>query len=454
MSDLGRAAVPAATRVVLHVDMNAFFVSVELLRRPELVGQPVVVGGTGRRGVVAAANYEARRYGVHSAMPSMRARQLCPHAVFLSGDYDRYSEVSAQVREIFNRFTPKIEPLSLDEAFLDVTGALRLFGSGPAIGTAIRAAVDEELHLGCSVGVAPNKFLAKMASVAAKPRATPDGIDPGPGVVEIRPGEEQAFLDPLPVRRIGGIGKVTGERLAGLGVATVADLRTIPAATLHAVFGRAGAQRLAELARGIDDRSVESDRAVKSISHEETYPRDLFDRAEIHSELHRLADGVASRLRRQQLGGRTIGLKLRDATFVTHSRARTVGSPTDSRSQIAAVAVELADRLLDDLEQRPGTAFPGVRLLGVVASKLNTPYHQLSFDDVVDETGGVDVHDAARSQAIDQVRERFGAAAIGAASALSNDGIRVVRQGQHQWGHDEPSDTRRDRRQGDPRGPR
>lgn len=446
MSDLGRVAAPSITRVVLHVDMNAFFVSVELLRRPDLVGRPVVVGGTGRRGVVAAANYEARRYGVHSAMPSMRARQLCPDAVFLSGDYDRYSEVSAAVRTIFQRFTPKVEPLSLDEAFLDVTGALRLFGGGPAIAAAIRAAIDDELQLGCSVGVAPNKFLAKMASVAAKPRASAAGIDPGPGVVEIRPGEEQQFLDPLPVRRIGGIGRVTGERLAGLGVVTVADLRTLPTATLHAVFGRAGAQRLAELARGIDDRPVEADRAVKSISHEETYPRDLFDRAEIHTELHRLADGVASRLRRQQLGGRTIGLKLRDATFTTHTRARTVVSPLDSEAQIAAIAVELADRLLDDLEQRPGTAFPGVRLLGVVASKLNAPHHQLTLDGFGEAATGEPSQpqrpaaalDRARSQAIDQVRERFGATAIGAASALGNDGVRVVRPGQHQWGHDAP----------------
>jgi len=193
--------------------MDAFFVSVELRRRPDLRGQPVVVGGTGRRGVVAAASYEARRFGVHSALPSAVAKRRCPHAVFLPGDHALYSEVSAQVHKIFERYTPLVEPLSLDEAFLDVSGGLKLFGSAPEIAESIRGDVLSEAELECSVGVASNKFLAKLASVEAKPVAKPDRIEPGPGVVVIEPGRERAFLDPLPVERLWGVGPVTLEKL-------------------------------------------------------------------------------------------------------------------------------------------------------------------------------------------------------------------------------------------------
>ena len=284
-------------RTILHADMDAFFVSVELRRRPELLGQPVVVGGTGARGVVAAASYEARRYGVRSAMPSSVARRRCPHAVFLPGDHELYAQVSRDVREIFDRFTPIVEPLSLDEAFLDVSGAATLFGDGASIAGALRSAVRDELLLGCSVGVAPNKFLAKLASVEAKPIAHPDRIDPGPGVVVVQPGDEQRFLDRLAVERMWGVGPVTLEKLHRLGVTRVRDLREVDAALLAASVGAAQARHLSALASGQDDRAVEPDRVAKSIGHEETFAADKFTQAELQRELVRLADGVATRLR-------------------------------------------------------------------------------------------------------------------------------------------------------------
>ena len=262
----------SAIRVILHVDMDAFFVSVELRRRPELRGKPVVVGGTGPRGVVAAASYEARQFGVHSALPSAVARRRCPHAVFLPGDHALYSEVSAQVHEIFERYTPLVEPLAMDEAFLDVSGATRLFGDGARIAARIRSDVRDEVDLGCSVGVAPNKFLAKLASVAAKPRATPERVVPGRGVVEVVPGRELEFLHPLPVTRLWGVGPVTFSRLERLGIRTVGDLAELDERTLSGALGQGQATHLHALAWGRDERPVETDREAKSIGHEETYP--------------------------------------------------------------------------------------------------------------------------------------------------------------------------------------
>ena len=231
---LGRARqTRQVTRTILHADMDAFFVSVELRRHPELVGQPVVVGGTGNRGVVAAASYEARRFGVHSALPSAIAKRRCPHAVFLPGDHDHYGEVSRQVREVFDRYTPLVEPLSLDEAFLDVTGSLRLFGDGVVIAQRIRDEIRDELELGCSVGVASNKFIAKLASVEAKPRAHADRIDPGTGVWEVRARRpSRRTSTPLPVKRLWGVGPATLAKLERLGVSTVRDLRSVELAVL------------------------------------------------------------------------------------------------------------------------------------------------------------------------------------------------------------------------------
>jgi DNA polymerase-4 len=411
--------------------MDAFSVSVELRRRPELRGKPVVVGGTGPRGVVAAASYEARRYGVHSALPSAVARRRCPHAVFLPGDHTLYSEVSDQVHTIFDRYTPRVEPLALDEAFLDVSGATRLFGEGTTIAARIRSDIRAELDLGCSVGVAPNKFLAKLASVAAKPRATPDRVLAGAGVVEVVPGAELDFLHPLPVSRLWGVGPVTLERLERLGIRTVGDLARFDPRSLTRALGAGQSAHLHALAWARDDRPVEPTRDAKSIGHEETYPRYLVEPDELERELVRLADAVSARLRRHGSAARTATLKVRYAGFRTITRSVTMASPADTAPELVA-ALRPVLRGLD--------VSGGVRLLGVSGSNLVAPAHQLSLLTDADAP-----HRAAG--AIDQIRERFGQASIGPASAVGPDGVRVVRKGAQQWGpeqrsDDQPGDTR------------
>ncbi len=415
---------PRPARTILHADMDAFFVSVELRRRPELAGKPVVVGGTGNRGVVAAASYEARRFGVHSALPSSVARRRCPHAVFLPGDHALYGAVSAQVREIFDRYTPLVEPLSLDEAFLDVTGSQRLFGPGAEIAAQIRAAVRDELDLGCCIGVARNKFLAKLASVEAKPVARPDRIDPGLGVKVVEAGSEQTFLDPLPVQRLWGVGPATLEKLHRLGVVRVADLHVVDRTALQSTLGANQAGHLLALAVGDDDRPVEPEREAKSIGHEETYPHDKHTAVELDRELVRLADAVAQRLRAQGLGARTITMKVRFAGFVTITRSVTTADAVD-------LAPDILGLLRPVLETIDPT--PGVRLLGVSGSNLTTPSHQLSFDDVLD--AGPDW--SAATSALDEIRGRFGADSIGPASSLDGRGLNVVTRGGQQWGPDD-----------------
>ncbi len=418
-------------RQILHVDMDAFFVSVELRRRPDLAGQPVVVGGTGRRGVVAAASYEARRFGVHSAMPSAVARRRCPHAVFLPGDHGLYAEVSAQVREIMDRYTPIVEPLSLDEAFLDVTGAIRLFGPAPAIADMIRRDVAEELSLGCSVGVAPNKFLAKLASVEAKPHATPAGVEPGAGVVVVAAGDERAFLDPLPVQRLWGVGPVTLDKLHRIGIRHVADFAAVDMSALEAALGPGPARHLKALSMGVDDRPVEPEREAKSISHEETYSSNKHEHAELQRELVRLADAVSSRLRAAGVGARTVSLKLRfDTGFQTISRSVTCPDPVELAPEI----IELLTPLLEAIDPSPG-----VRLLGIAGSNLGPSVRQLSLDDLFDDQPDW----AATTAALDQIRDRFGASAIGPASALESGRLRVVRRGEQQWGPDVDPDRLR-----------
>jgi DNA polymerase-4 len=405
---------------ILHVDMDAFFVSVELVRRPELRGRPVVVGGSGDRGVVAAASYEARAYGIHSALPSTRARRLCPGAVFLAGDHAHYSEVSQRVMEVFRSYTPLVEPLSLDEAFLDVSGAGRLHGSPPAIAAEIRRRVFEQEQLTCSVGVAPNKFLAKLATEQAKPRASVTGPIPGLGVKVVEPGQELAFLHPLPVQALWGVGPATLAKLERLGVRTVGDLAALPAGAVVASLGESAGLHLAALAQGIDHRAVEPERAPKSVGHEETFAHDHHRRDTLNRELVKLADATASRLRRHDLAGRTITLKVRFHDFRTITRSTTVAAPISS----GPVLARAAKALLAEVDPSPG-----VRLIGVSVSKLSgADARQLTLEE--SEGGSWDDADAA----VDRIRARFGADAVGPAALTGADGVRVKRRGEQQWG--------------------
>ena len=418
-------------RVILHVDMDAFFVSVEIRRRPDLVGKPVVVGGTGPRGVIAAASYEARRYGVRSALPSVTAKRLCPQAIFLPGDHALYASVSADVNRIFTSITPLVEPLSLDEAFLDVSGGLRLHGPGAVIAETIRRRVWEELQLRCSVGVAPNKFLAKLASVAAKPVASPAGVREGKGVIEVLPGQELAFLHPLPVQALWGVGPATLERLRGLGVQTVADLADLDEAGLVAAVGAAHGRHLYSLAWGVDDRPVEPDREMKSIGHEETYATDRHTAEELMREIVRLSDAVAARLREHGGVARTLTLKVRFAGFETITRSITVAGGVSTAHGIVAAVTPLLEAI---------DPSPGVRLLGVSASNFAGGSQQLSLDDLFDDRLDDEHQWLLAEETVDAIRKRFGTTAIGPASAVGDQGLQVVRRGAQQWG---PDDTPR-----------
>jgi DNA polymerase-4 len=415
--------------------MDAFYVSVEEQADPSLVGKPVVVGGQGARGVVASCSYEARRFGIHSAMPTMQARRLCPAAVFLPGRHDAYAEASRQLHALLAEFTPLVEGIALDEAFLDVRGAQRLLGTAPEMAWAIRAAVTDRLGLSCSVGVARSKLLAKLASKRAKPQLSPEGVRPGPGVVVIRQDEELTFLHPLPVGALWGVGPKTATRLGRLGVTTVGDLAALPEEAVIAALGQAVGRQLHRLAWADDPRAVEPDRATKSISQEETYATDLRDVAHLRRQVVRMADAVGGRLRAQGLQGRTVTLKVRFADFSTITRSRTLTEPTGTASMVAAVANSLLDGV--DISG-------GVRLLGVGLSSLvarQTPPRQLSLDDVAERDSGRDQVDSA----VDAVRARFGAGAVGPAVLLEPGGpagsapgtrpsLDVKRAGDPQWG--------------------
>jgi len=339
-------------RQIAHLDMDAFFASVEQLDHPAYRGKPVIVGGLGPRGVVATASYEARRYGVHSAIPMSRARRLCPDGVFLEARFQRYEEISGQVREILLAYTPRVEFVSVDEAFLDLSESQRAHGSADAIVLEIKNQVRSRTSLTCSVGLAPNRFLAKLGSELGKPD----------GLMVIRPERVQEILDPLPVGAIWGVGQVTERRLQGLGLLTVRNLRDAPLELLLREFGAAG-RALHRLARGEDETPVAPVRETCSISREVTLPQDLSTLAAVEATLRPLAREVALELSRERLLGKIVRIKVRFGDFATITRQVSLPAPTDSPYLVEATAVSLLRRRVS-LEGR------GVRLIGVGVGRL------------------------------------------------------------------------------------
>jgi len=386
-------------RAIIHVDMDAFYASVEVMDHPELAGKPVIVGGTPEsRGVVAASSYEARKFGVRSAMSSYRAHRLCPHGVFLAPRMSRYAEVSRQIHAIFESYTPIIEPLSIDEAFLDVTASRALFGTPPEIGRAIKGRIRAEIGLVASVGVAPNKFLAKLASDLEKPD----------GFVVITRDEAETRLAPLPVSRLWGVGKVTEAAMAKAGIHTIGDVVRASDVVLEKIAG-SYAPRLKQLARGIDDREVVPDAEAKSIGAENTFARDIADAEELRTELDALSERVAKRARADGMAGYTVHLKARYANFTTVTRAHTLPDPTNASVVIRDAARELLEQRLD----RGGRA---LRLLGVSLSNLI--HAEAVTPDLFEaaqentRTKPPAVKNRALDAVMDELRERFGASAI------------------------------------------
>ena len=383
----------AGPRTIVHVDMDAFYASVEQRDRPELHGLPVIVGADPRgRGVVSAASYEARRFGVHSAMPISRAFRLCPEGVFLPVDMDKYARVSVEVMAILAEFTPLVEPLSIDEAFLDVTASGALWGDGAAIGRQIKSKIRSRVSLTASVGVAANKFVAKVASELEKPD----------GLVVVAPGREGEFLSPLPVGRLWGVGKVAGAELQAMGILTIGQLARTPAAHLKARFGPHGPDLL-QLARGLDDRPVQPDAAPKSMGAEETFEQDTRDVELVRATLRGQSERVARELRGTGYAGRTVTLKLRFADFSTITRAQT-GDPTQDGLAIYRRVEALFSRVR--LTQ-------AVRLIGVSVSMLGSAGSgQLSLLEP----------DVARTErlarAVDRLAARFGDEAVRPASLV------------------------------------
>lgn len=344
-------AMADAARTILHADMDAFFAAIEQRDRPELRGKPVIIGGSGPRQVVATASYEARAFGVHSAMPGVRAKQLCPHGIFVRPRMEAYAKASQQVQEVFARYTDRIEPLSLDEAFLDVTGCEPLFGDGRSIAAQIKRDVHSATGLTVSVGVASCKFVAKVASDLHKPD----------GLVVVCAGDERAFLRPLPVSRLWGIGSKTEPQLHAQGLHTIADVQARSEAQLVRDFGERLGRHLFVLANGLDTRPVESEREAKSIGHESTFEQDLRTRSEAHEVLLQLSEQVGRRLRRNERSARVVKLKLRLHDFTTCTRQSTVVATQDDLEIYRAAVALLQDSWRGDC---------GIRLLGVTASSL------------------------------------------------------------------------------------
>lgn len=371
---------------ILHIDMDAFFASVELRERPELVGKPMIVGHAGNRGVVLSATYEARALGVHSAMPMSRAIRLAPQAIIIEPTHDKYSEVSKHVMEIFDSITPLVQPLSVDEAFLDVSGAIRLMGSPAQIGALIRARVRDEQGITCSVGVSSTMFVAKLATNYAKP----DGLHvvPADGIIE--------FLHPLPIGALWGVGEKTAEQLNRLGMKKVADIAHTPLNTLIKIVGDASGRHLHDLSWGRDLRSVTPEQAERSISAERTFDTDIDDPDILHAQILDLSEKVASRLRAGGLVGRTVTVKVRFSDFTTVNRSKTMATSTDVAKEIYAVARSLYDSLH---LQRVRVRLVGVKIEGL-ASLESSPI-QLAFHER--ESGWREAE-----QVMDRAEEKFG----------------------------------------------
>jgi DNA polymerase-4 len=349
---------------IIHLDMDAFYPAVEVLDNPELKGKPVIVGGSKERGVVASASYEARKFGVHSAQPIAKAMRLCPKGIFLPVRMSRYKEVSERIFEIFYRFTPLVEPLSIDEAFLDVTGSTRLFGHPVDIAKKIKQMVFNEIGLTVSAGVAPSKFIAKIASDMEKPD----------GLTVVPPDRIREFLDPLPIKKMWGVGKVTQNALARLNIRTFKELSQMPVKVLEQKFGKYGI-KMHQLSMGIDEREVVPEHDAKSVGHEETFLRDIIDANEAKKELLSLANRVSRRMRRNSVTGKTITLKVKYNDFVQITRSKTLPKPTQDGREIYSTACSLLEKT--EVGKRP------VRLLGISLSQLTIigPEDQLTLFD-------------------------------------------------------------------------
>jgi len=382
-------------RAILHVDMDAFYASVEQRDDPALRGRPVIVGGTGGRGVVAAASYEVRRFGVHSAMPVREALRRCPEAVCVPPRIGHYAAVSGQIFAVFHEFTPLVQGLSLDEAFLDVTASIGALGGAEHIAHEIRRLVRERTELTASVGVAPNKLVAKIASDLGKPD----------GLVIVRPDEVRALLDPLPIRKLFGLGAKTAPKVEALGIRTLGELRQAGAARLRPIFGRY-TERVQQRAAGIDDRPVVPDRDEQQISAEETFDKDIADHANLRAEIVRLADKTCARLRARQLSAGCVTVKIRRGDFTTYTRQRRVEPPTQETRVITSLATALLDAWL---ASQPRAA---LRLLGVGVSEL-APATQLDLF-----TAPQTARNRELDAAVDRIRERFGKVALTRASSL------------------------------------
>jgi DNA polymerase-4 len=381
---------------ILHVDMDAFYASVAELDHPELRGKAVVVGA-GVRGVVLSANYEARKFGIRAAMPVGRAQRMAPHAIFVPPEHQRYSEISSRVMEIFATFTPKVEPISLDEAFLDVTGARKLLGTGREIAAKIREQVLEQEGITCSVGIAESKFIAKLASQHCKPN----------GLLEITPDRVLEFLHPLPVGAMWGVGPKTGEALQRLGLHTIGDIAQTPRSTLIRALGDAAGASLYELAWGRDFREVSDDEPDKSISAAETFSRDLDDPEAILREYLRLTEKASARLRDRGLFAKTISIKVRFADFTTINRSKTLALPIDSTQEIYEVVRTLYLALKIERAR--------LRLVGVSLENLQEGAHeQLAL-------GAREKGWREADTAIDQARARFGSSSVRPGRLIKGD---------------------------------